>query len=191
MLVGKIRIQKKWLILGLGCLLLPLYQNMSPFDQGDSVDIRDYAPRKPAGYLDNPMAAYVPGDFAGSNLSQVGESLLSHNFDSVIKRTEFLGVSLFDGEDSFTTAPDAHGGYGLQASQSNKLRLDVLGPSQLRLSYHLAASSGSGWNMSCQADPGSRGLSLQMNHPLSSKVNLGVSHETEARLSQLKMGIAW
>jgi hypothetical protein len=53
---------KKWLILGLTCLLIPLFQNMSLTDQkaNEFIDIRETAPRKPSGSWQNPKAAYFP-----------------------------------------------------------------------------------------------------------------------------------
>ena len=191
----QLRLNRKWLVLGLGCLLIPLYQNMgpvtAPLSEGQTVDIRDYAPRKPSGYWDNPMAAYVPGHFSGGSLNDVGESLLGHNMDPMMKRTEFLGFSLLDGSDSFSGTENSLGDYSFEKSPSSSLRFDVVSPSQVRLSYNLVSSTGGGgWSMVCQADARS-GVSLQMNHPLSSQIHLGVSHETEARLSQFRMGIAW
>lgn len=182
---------KKWLILILGCLLLPLYQNMSPVDESKFVDIRDYAPRRPAGYLENPMAAYFPSDISGNSLGDISSSFLGHNFDPMLKRTEGLGVSLIEGSHSFKGYEETGSvAFSEISPNSGLLRMDVMSATTLRLSYQLFSESGSQWNMVCQADART-GLQFQMNHPLSSQINLGLSHETQDQSSQVRMGIAW
>lgn len=190
MLKGKAFLRKKWLILGLSCLLLPLYQNMSPFDEGKLVDLRDYAPRRPAGYLENPMAAYFPSDVSGDSLGDISSHLLGHNFDPMLKRTEGLGVSLLGGSHSFKSYEDSAPLILMERERPDLLRMDVSSPTSLRLSYQLFSEAGSQWTMVCEAD-GRKGLNFQMNHPLSSRVNVGLSHETQEKSSQLRMGIAW
>lgn len=183
--------KKKWLILGLIFALIPLYQNMTPFEAGQEVDIRDYAPRRPAGYLENPMAAYVPQSFSGDSMNDVQESLLGHNFNEMLKRTEDIGASLVDNSDSYTGEPQsARGVSETRSDERDKLKLDVLSPSSLRLSYKIGSRHPAGeWTMACENKGNS--LKLQMTHPLSTTVDLGLSHETEAKTSQVRMGISW
>ncbi len=190
MLKTKALFHKKWLILILGCLLLPLYQNMSPVDESQFVDIRDYAPRRPAAYLENPMAAYFPSDISGDNLNDLGSHILGHNFDPMLKRTEGIGVSLLGSSQSFKAYEQTGSVISSPEQSAGLLRMDLTSPTSLRLSYRLFSETGSHWTMVCQADTRT-GLHFEMNHPLSSQIQFGVSHETQAQSSQLRMGIAW
>ncbi|MGZ5280525.1 MAG: hypothetical protein ACXWC9_11305, partial [Pseudobdellovibrionaceae bacterium] len=74
--------KEKWLILGFLLALVPLFQNMSLIpEEDDTVDIREIAPFRPEGTWDSPFAQYLPSDLHASSLSDVEQSILSHNFD--------------------------------------------------------------------------------------------------------------
>lgn len=183
---GRLHISKKWLILGLVGLLFPLFQNMSPVgENSNTFDIRDMAPRKPAGTWENPDAAYFPQGFSGGSLSAVGQGLLDHNFKDQAKLLEvsllgsdkrsFGGVQ--DATETGSEAAEIKGRWDLGLISANKLRFTYESPQNLKFT--------------CEAESGQSGLKLKMSQPLSSRWNFDFVHETAQRQSQVQLDYRW
>ena len=171
--------------MGFGCLLIPLFQNMSPRDWKDGeFDIRDRAPVRPSGYFDDPAASYVPMDFSGHSLGAVEDSFLTHNFSPLLLRTQYFGLSLFHQPQSYT-GTDGKTPSG-EAAEKSSWQMNVVNPSQLRLSYDMGAAFQFRFDMKQQ-----EGVEFSMTHPLSRDWNVGIRHQTEVRSSQVEMGFEW
>jgi hypothetical protein len=186
-------LSEKWLILGILLALVPFFQNMSPTkEDGDSVDIRELAPRKPAGDWESPYAQYIPGDFNGDSLNDVQQKLLSHNFDPMLKDLE---LTYFPNGDSHRAGGadlenPVDGTSKLLQESASSWRLGVINPTKLRLLYSNPELA-KGFQVSCEAQTGQAGLMFRMSHPLSSQLNLGITHETDKRQSQIQVDYRW
>ena len=184
---GQTVISKKWLILGLLSLLFPLFQNMSPTDENStSFDIRDMAPRKPAGNWENPDAAYFPEGFSGNSLSQVGQGLLDHNFKDQAKMLE---ISLLGSHQrSFGGLQEAPEPSSDESSVfKGKWDLGLITANKLRFSYE----SPQNLKFICEAQSGQAGLIFKMSQPLSSRLNFDFVHQTAQSQSQLQLDYRW
>ncbi len=184
-------LSEKWLILGILLALVPFFQNMSLIPDGeDLVDIRDLAPRKPAGDWDSPMAQYVPGDFHGSSLGDVQQEFLSHNFDPMLKDLELTYFPRGGSGSLNGSVGEADGESRTMDPSAASWKLGVINPTKLRLLYS-NPELGKGLQLSCEAETGHSGLMFRMSHPLSSKLNLGITHETGLRQSQIQVDYRW
>jgi hypothetical protein len=177
---------KKWLILGFLAALFPFFQNMSP--TGDYVDIRELAPRKPAGDWDNPMATYFPKDIHGDSLSSVQQKVLSYNFDPILKDLEVTYLHgnrrrFAFGESEGQNSVDSEDGFG-------KWKVGLVNPTKLRFSYENQVA-GQNLELVCEAQSGRDGMSLRMSRPISSQMHVGLTHETARRESQVQFDYSW
>jgi hypothetical protein len=176
---------KKWLILGCLFALFPLFQNMSP-NEGE--DIRKIAPRRPAGDWDQPMATLFPKDFNGNSLGDVQKSFLSHNFDPMLKDLE---MSYLQGQNHrFEFASDDPKESVPKLEEGGRWKLGLVNPTKLRFSYENQVG-GQNFQLICEAQTGQDGMSVRMSRPLTSKLNLGLSHETSHQQSQVQMDYRW
>lgn len=168
--------------------MIPLFQNMSPTEDG-FFDIRDKAPRKPAGEWDSPYAAYFPKNMTGQDLGEIRNSLLSHNFDPLLKDLELTYFSTSQGSTQLSE-PDGVLGSANNQEKNHKWQVGLINPSLLRLSYENLAS-GQRFKLTCEAQTTGQGVALKMFRPLTSQLNLGISHETAQRQSQIQMDYTW
>jgi len=183
---------EKWLILGILLALVPFFQNMSLIPEEDnSVDIREIAPFRPEGTWDSPFAQYLPSDIHASSLSDVEQSILSHNFDPLLKDLELTyapkGSSSSGQRSPASIAPETD---ELTPEANANWKLGVINPTKLRLMYSNNELA-EGFQLSCEAESGHRGLFFRMSHPLSTQLNLGVTHETDLRQSQIQLDYRW
>jgi hypothetical protein len=72
---------------------------------------------------------------------------------------------------------------------SSSWKLGVINPTKLRLMYSNPQIS-EGFQLSCETE-GTSGLYFKMSHPLSSQMNLGITHETGQRQSQIQVDYRW
>ncbi len=178
---------EKWLILGILLALVPFFQNMSSL-QEEGVDIRQIAPIRPAGNWDSPLAQYVPANFRGNSLGDVQQQVLSHNFDPMLKDLELTYVPQSHGGRSPASLGPAQG--ALEEPSTSSWKLGLVNPTKLRLQY-INPDFGQGLQMSCEAESGHSGVVFKVHHPLSQQLNVGFSHETGERQSQLQMDYRW
>jgi hypothetical protein len=177
---------KKWLILGLSLLMIPLFQNMSPLGE-DFFDIRERAPRRPAGAWDSPLASYFPKDMNSTSLGGVEQDLLSHNFDPLLKDLEMTYLRKPEKQE---LSPSQAFPNSENASALGQWRVGLLSPTKLRFSYdHL--TPGSQFAVTCEAQAGGDGVALKMSKPFTEKLSVGLSHETGLRQSQIQMNYTW
>lgn|GEM_PF-3597850 len=158
---------------------------MSPWE-----DIRVWAPAKPSGYLEDPDAAYVPMNFHGSSLNDVGQSLLDHNFGEMTRQWEgqmnHWGPDVYTHDDLFGTSST-----DLSKDQSGgKFRWGLPNPSLMRFSY-LGADNGDGYKLTCDVGPGVGGAKFAFSKRLDAHVNLEMTHQTSDRQSQIHMQWDW
>ncbi len=186
-------ISEKWLILGILLALVPLFQNMSliPNEDGDSIDIREIAPARPEGNWDSPLAQYIPQNMHATSLTDVQQSFLSHNFDPMLKDLEltYFPHGSAHGTSVAQRSPASLGAEEVKEKASN-WKLGVINPTKVRLMYSNPEVA-EGFQVSCEAQSGQAGLYFRMSHPLTSKLNLGVTHETALRQSQIQMDYRW
>lgn len=184
----------KWLILGISLVLMALFQNMS------WVDIRDIAPRKPAGYLEDPNAAYVPRDLHARSLEEVGQGFLSHNFDPWFQQfetkylrseTPFFGFSLMHVEDiqngeiaSVSTKEND------ERSTMGKWRVSMVTPQKMRVTLQ-KKWDGQDFEMTWEAQAGQEGIRWAFSKPLSQHMHLGFVHQTGLRQSHIEMNYSF
>jgi hypothetical protein len=184
---------KKWLILGILLALVPLFQNMSlvPEEDDASFDIREIAPARPEGNWDSPLAQYIPQDMHATSLTDVQQSFLSHNFDPMLKDLELTYFPHGSGHGSAadSRSPASLGTEDVKEKASN-WKLGVINPTKVRLMYSNPEVA-EGFQVSCEAQTGQAGLYFRMSHPLTSKLNLGVTHETALRQSQIQVDYRW
>jgi len=181
---------KKWLILGLIAVLVSFYQNMSPHKgwKSDEFDIRESAPAKPDGYFEDPLAAYFPAAGLGSgSLGDLSQGLLSHNLNPLLERTEYFGLSLFSDTGTHYGSLEGSGrNFSAHRGASSPWHLQVINPQKMRVTYSIE----SGVQVSCDAESG-QGLQLSMLRPISSNMNIGLSHQVERQSSQIQMDLRW
>jgi hypothetical protein len=176
---------RKWFVFGVLALLFPLFQNMSPWE-----DIRLWAPAKPNGYFADPNAAYIPMNFHGGSLGDVGQSLLNYNFGEMAHRWEsqlnHWGPDTYTHDDLFGVSSDLSkddsGGGG-------QFRWGLPNPSLMRLSY-LGTGNGD-YKVTCDVGPGIGGAKFAFSTKLDSHVNLEMSHQTSDRQSQIHVDWDW
>jgi len=185
---------EKWLILGILLALVPFFQNMSLIpEEDDSVDIREIAPFRPEGTWDSPFAQYLPSDMSASSLSDVEQSILSHNFDPLLKDLELTYAPKSSSSAGRRAPASIAPGTGVDevVSETNtNWKLGLINPTKLRLMYSNNELA-EGFQLSCEAESGHRGLFFRMSHPLSTQLNLGVTHETDLRQSQIQLDYRW
>jgi hypothetical protein len=183
---------EKWLILGILLALVPFFQNMSPSSSDDDrVDLRDIAPVRPEGNWDSPLAQLLPTDMHATDLNGVGQNILSHNFDPMLKELELTYLPHGRNLSAGSRAPASVGPAAAEAAgkDSSSWKLGVINPTKLRLMYSNPQIA-EGFQLSCETE-GTSGLFFKMSHPLSSKMNLGITHETGQRQSQIQVDYRW
>lgn len=174
--------------------LLGLFQNMS------WVDIRDIAPRKPAGYLEDPNSAYLPRDMTGRSLEQVGQGILSHNFDpwfhqfeTKYLRTEtpFFGMSLMHAEDikngevaSLSTAGDP------SRTDWGRWRVAMVTAQKMRITLQKKWAD-QDYEVTWEAQVGEEGIRCALRRPVSSTMNVGFTLHTGSRQGNLDMNYSF
>ena len=181
-------VSKRWLILILLALTAPLFQNMS------WMDIRDSAPAKPQGYLQDRDVQYIPVGLHANSLGDVEQGFLSHNFDPWFQQfetrylrpsTPYFGLSLLQKEDV------AHGELAALVSDqalssvTGRWRLAMVNPRKVRLSLQ-KKWSGRDFEMVCESDQGD-GLRFGMSRLLTSQMGLSFFHQSGTHKSQLQM----
>jgi hypothetical protein len=174
---------KKWLSLACLALLFPIFQNMAPWE-----DIRKWAPERPEGYLVNPEAVYVPTDFHGDSLNDVGQSFWNYNFGDMTHGWEEK-LNPWNSSSSFGTSLGSASS-STEDEKSGKLRWGVPNPSLMRFSY-LGVDGGEGYKLVCDVGPGVSGARFAFSKRLDRHVNLEVSHQTADRQSQIHMEWNW
>ena len=183
-------LSEKWLILGILLALVPLFQNMSPTQNEDRVDLREIAPQRPSGDWDSPYAQYFPKDMHASDLGDVGQDLLSHNFDPVLKELELTYFPQESQRSAGRSPASIDGASVASDNEKSNWKLGVINPTKMRLMYSNPEVA-QGFQVSCEAETGRAGLFFRMSHPLTSKMNLGVTHETAQRQSQIQVDYRW
>jgi hypothetical protein len=185
---------KKWLILGLLAVLFPLFQNMSPSGSGDlptheNEDLRLWAPQKPKGYFDDAFAAYVPMDFHGHSLNDVGQSLLDHNFGDQVHQWEdslqHWGPDHYMHDDLFGVSTD------LSEDNGGEFRWGLPQPTMMRFSYLSEGGITDGYKLTCDVGPGVSGARFAFSKKLDAHLNLEMTHQTSDRQSQIHMTWDW
>lgn len=178
-------------------MLFPLFQNMSPLgdvdlQNHDNEDIRTWAPRRPAGYFDDPLAAYVPMNFHGNSMSDVGQSLLNHNFGDLTHQWEdslhHWGPDHYTHDDLFGVSTDLSKDEGVSNSQ---FRWGMPQPSYMRFSYLSDVHDKYGYKLTCDIGPGASGAKFALTKKLDTHMNLEMTHQTSDRQSQIHMSWDW
>lgn len=184
-------VSEKWLILGLLLALVPFFQNMSPVrDEDDRIDLREIAPLRPEGNWDSPYAQLLPAQMRATSLQEVEQDILSHNFDPMLKELELTYLPRGGGSGS-SRSPASLGEKDVELENDrSSWKLGLINPTKLRLMYSNPQIA-EGFQLSCEAESGQKGLYFRMSHPLSSQLNVGVTHETGQRQSQIQMDYRW
>lgn len=183
----KLLIKEKWLILFILVAMVPMFQNMSPFDTA-VIDIRDIAPRKPAGNWNSDYANFFPSNNSGmTSLGDVQSELLGHHFNPYLR--EFESKYLTFDSHSFSG-----GGPGPAASssveKSSRWTVGLVNSNKLRVLYlNEKIFKGMQFSMETGADHG--GLNLNITQDLGSNWGLGLNHQTDLRQSRVTLDYNW
>lgn len=181
----------KWRALALLLLLVPLYQNMSPIEPENLIDIRDQAPQKPKDYFNNPLASYFVDVNYGESMDGVGSGLLGKQIQPWLKQTEIFGLSLIGPQSkSYHSETGLVSGYLQSSHDRSSFYLQILNSQQIKLSYRLNPQNPEDWNLACQAEAG-KGLLFSMNKSLTGSFKFGLSHEVQNQSSQVRMAVDW
>lgn len=160
---------------------------MSPWE-----DIRDWAPPKPQGYLEDPNAAYIPKDFHGKSLNDIGQSLLDYNFGDQIHHWEgqlnHWGPDTYSHDDIFGVSSNLSS-ENSGSSSNGKFRWGLPNPSMMRFSY-LGTGSDT-YKITCDVGPGVGGAKFAFSTRLDAHTNLEMTHQTSDRQSQIHMSWDW
>lgn len=184
-----LKMKDKWLLLFLLVSLVPLFQNMSPFDNS-VVDIRDIAPRKPAGNWNSDYGAYFPE--SNSDIQSLGDAqneFLQHNFSSYLRDFELRYLTLDSRRFRFAEGKESSGSLH-EVGQTSHWSLGLINSNKLRLLY-LNDKVFNGLKFSMEAGPSIQGVSLRVDQDLGRNWGLGVSHQTELRQSRVQLDYRW
>ncbi len=220
-------LRPQYFLLLIALALIPFFQNMSVnknWKDGE-FDIREIAPQKPEGYTDQSFNQYLPQNFSGHSFADFQQSVLSHNFDPLLKNLEikylqpltpefhnYDGNRHFRGpasDDSYNSGANVADQPGLDDSfdrTAASWKLSLLSPQKMRLSYSLSYSPVLNYSgkdekpesvnqknlrLICEANTKENSVQLGLTQELSSHTQLGVSHQTSDRQSQLHFDYTW
>ena len=155
---------------------------MSPSD--DTFDIRDIAPRKPAGYSD---PQYLPDHISGDSPTSLGTEILEYNFGDTLKALQMR----FDSSTGWGSEPTAVGGAaGLNSGPNAKnpgahVGVGILGTDRMGFYYEDDVK------IRCDYSASSKSMQISLNRSLGKSSNLSLKHETESQQSTVNFSYQW
>lgn len=183
----KYRIKDKWLLLFVLVAMVPLFQNMSPFDT-TVIDIRDIAPRKPAGNWNSDYANFFPNNNSRmTSLGDVQSELLGHHFNPYLRELESKYLTYdshsFSGGGSSSVASS-------DTQKTSRWTVGLVNSNKLRVLY-LNEKIFKGMQFSMEAGAAHGGLNLNITQDLGNNWGFGLNHQTDLRQSRVTLDYTW